>query len=228
MTGAGMTGSGRSGNGRAAAGGRALRVGVTGGIGSGKSTVCQLFARLGAHVYDSDTRARELMNGDGGIKRAIVALLGPDAYRGLALDNAYVAAKVFNDKMLLASLNAIVHPAVAMDFEAWALPFTGSSGSDGRPVSSYIVLESAILFESGFDRFVDRVVSVSAPVEVRLERVLSRGSGLSREEMTRRMANQLSDADRAARAWRTIDNSGSQDELATQVRLLHADLTAHI
>ena len=194
-----------------------IRVGVTGGIGSGKSTVCRLLARRGAPVYDSDGRARELMDGDGEIRRAIVALLGAEAYRGDgALDRGYVASKVFADRMLLASLNSIVHPAVALDFEAWTLPFRD------RP---YVVLESAILFESGFDRFVDRVVAVAAPVEVRIERVMTRGDagnqGVSRHDVLQRMDNQLTDDERARRAWRVIDNGGSVDDLARQVVEIH-------
>jgi dephospho-CoA kinase len=189
------------------------------------------------------------MNGHGGIRRAIVDLLGEGAYRGEVLDNAYVASKVFADKMLLASLNAIVHPAVALDFDAWTRAFTD------RP---YVVLESAILFESGFNRIVDRVVAVSAPVELRLERVLARGGrggdgvlkgggdgfkggdgafkggsafkgdgGISREDVARRMANQLTDSEREARAWRTIDNSGSVADLAASVQRIHSELTMH-
>jgi dephospho-CoA kinase len=212
-----------------------IRVGVTGGIGSGKSTVCGLFAGLGAPVYDSDSRARELMNGNR-IRDAVTALLGPESYRDGALDNTYVAGKVFADRTLLASLNAIVHPAVASDFEAWALSLTD------RP---YVVLESAILFESGFDGLVDRIVAVSAPVQVRLERVLQRARGndgtggrgdnraetrdnngagargdspLSREQVMRRMANQMSDAERESRSDWTIDNSGGLRELAARVK----------
>ncbi len=196
--------------------GLTIRVGVTGGIGSGKSTVCRVLAERGVPVYDSDSRARELIDGDGRIKRAIVALLGPEAYRDNVLNRGYVASKVFGDKMLLASLNSIVHPAVALDFEAWTLPFRD------RP---YVVLESAILFESGFDRFVDRVVAVAAPVEERLERVLVRGEAesrvVSREDVMRRMTNQLTDEERAARAWRVIDNSGSVERLAAQVGEIH-------
>ena len=189
-----------------------IRVGVTGGIGSGKSTVCELFEELGASVYNSDRRARELMNSGGEIRRAVVELLGNEAYRGDALDNAYVAGRVFADKMLLASLNGIVHPAVARDFEAWALSFAGRR---------YVILESAILIESGFDRLVDRVVTVSAPETLRIERVLSReGGGASREDVVRRMANQLTDAGREARADCRIDNGGSREELAAQVKLL--------
>jgi dephospho-CoA kinase len=192
-----------------------IKVGVTGGIGSGKSTVCGVLAAMGVPVYESDSRARELMTGDGAVRRAIVELLGAEAYRGDVLDRGYVAAKVFSDRMLLASLNAIVHPAVALDFEAWALAFAD------RP---YVVMESAILFESGFDRFVDRVVTVSAPEAVRLERACARCEGLSREEMLRRMAAQLTDADREGRADHIIDNSGSLPELAARVQQLDKEL----
>jgi dephospho-CoA kinase len=195
---------------------RALRVGVTGGIGSGKSAVCKILAEWGTPVYCSDLRARELMIGRGEIRRAVVELLGPEAYRGDMPDSAYIASKVFTDRMLLSSLNSIVHPAVALDFEGWTLAFAD------RP---YVVFESAILYESGFDRFVDRVVTVSAPADLRLERVLARGhGGVSREDVMRRMAGQLSDADREARAWRTIDNSGTLDELAARVQLLDKEL----
>jgi dephospho-CoA kinase len=144
---------------------------------------------------------------------------------------------VFADSELLASLNAIVHPAVARDFEAWARRFTD------RP---YVVLESAILIESGFDRLVDRVVTVSASEGVRVERVLARevsgdvGAVLRdavsddaeaedalearRKEVVRRMANQMNDAEREARAWRTIDNSGGLAELAGQAQRLDKEL----
>ncbi len=189
-----------------------IRVGVTGGIGSGKSTVCELFEELGAPVYYSDERARELMNSREEIRCAIVELLGDGAYRGDTLNNGYVAGRVFDDKGLLASLNAIVHPAVASDFEAWALSFAR------RP---YIILESAILFESGFDKLIDRVVTVSAPETLRIERVVIRSDGkASREDTMRRMANQMTDAEREARADRRIENSGSREELAAQVQLL--------
>ncbi|MDR2912603.1 MAG: dephospho-CoA kinase [Alistipes sp.] len=210
-----------------------MRVGVTGGIGSGKSTVCESFAELGVPVYDSDARARELMNNDVGVRREIVALLGAGAYLESEfggeflgrLNSAFVAAKVFEDRALLASLNAIVHPAVAKDFEVWAAAFSD------RP---YVVFESAILFESGFDRFADLIVTVSASVELRIERVLARGrgiggvsrdaEGISREEVMRRMANQMSDAEREARADFVVDNNGGMAELVSQVQRLDGQL----
>jgi dephospho-CoA kinase len=192
-----------------------IRVGVTGGIGSGKSTACKLFEELGIPVYYSDLRARELMNTKGEIKQAIIKLFGDDAYCDGVLDSVYIAGKVFSNSLLLESLNTIVHPAVALDFKEWARAFTD------RP---YVVLESAILYESGFDRFVDRVITVSAPEETRLERVLARGVGQSREDAAMRMANQMSDNEREARADHTIHNDGGVVELTAQVQQLDKEL----
>lgn len=190
-----------------------MRIGVTGGIGSGKSTVCQCFARLGVPTYDSDSRARAVMN-SAGIRRAIVDLLGEEAYRGAELNRAFVASKVFNDRMLLASLNTIVHPAVAQDFDAWAL---------GLAAQPYVLMESAILFESGFDRLVDRVIAVSAPAEMRLERVLA-DRGVSRQDVLRRMENQLTDAERESRADFVVHTTGTLDELFVKVQSLDSQI----
>ena len=97
------------------------KIGITGGIGSGKSTVCRVFAMLGAAVYDSDREARRLMNRDPQLIMRINSLFGPEAYRDGELNRSYVAAAVFNDPALLAQLNGIVHPAVAADFQQWSL-----------------------------------------------------------------------------------------------------------
>lgn len=188
-----------------------IKVGVTGGIGSGKSVVCALFAESGAPVYDSDSRGKELMNGDGKIRRAIENLLGSKSYHSDGRpDRAFIAAKVFSNKILLAELNAIIHPAVAEDFAAWAM---------SKSSYPYVVLESAILFESGFDRFVDVTVTVSAPEELRIERVASR-DGVSRQSVMERIANQLTDSAREERADHIILNNGNIDELAAKVGML--------
>jgi dephospho-CoA kinase len=192
-----------------------IRVGVTGGIGSGKSTACKLFEELGIPVYYSDLRARKLMNTNGEIKHAIIELLGDNAYSGGILNNNYIAGKVFYDSSLLELLNAIVHPAVACDFEKW------THAHCNRP---YIIIESAILFESGFDVLVDRVITVSAPEETRLERVLARGVGQSREDTARRMASQMTDNEREARADYTIHNDGGVVEITSQVQQLDKEL----
>lgn len=185
-----------------------IKVGVTGGIGSGKSRVCALFAALGIPVYDSDKRAKELMNGDGQLHDKITALFGAEAYgRDGRLDRRFVAGKVFNDPMLLTSLNGIVHPAVAEDFEAWSM---------SQSEFPYVILESAILFESGFDRFVDKIITVSAPEELRIERVLAR-DGVSRQAVAERIANQMADAEREARADYIINNDGDIEVLSVKV-----------
>jgi dephospho-CoA kinase len=186
------------------------KIGITGGIGSGKSFVCELFAELGVPVYYSDSRAKELVDGGGRLRNKITRLFGAEAYRDNRLNSRFVADKVFKDRMLLASLNAIVHPAVAEDFAAWAMSKTDHP---------YVLLESAILFESGFERFVDEVITVSAPVEVRIERVVSRDN-VSRAEVMERIANQLTDEARENRADYTIYNNQNTENLMVKVSQL--------
>lgn len=179
-----------------------IRIGVTGGIGSGKSTVCRLFAMLGAPLYDSDAAARELMNNSAELKSSIIALLGSQSYCSETLDRRYVASKVFTNSDLLSSLNAIVHPAVARDFEQWA----SQREAEG---AAYIVMESAILFESGFDALVDKSIVVSAPEEVRIERTILR-DGSTPEAVRRRIAAQWSDEQRRQKADYQIVNDERQ------------------
>ena len=137
-----------------------MKVGITGGIGSGKSTVCRLFARLGVAVYDSDAGAKRLMTEDAELRRRITDRFGADAYADGTLNRAYLAGRVFSEAQALADLNAIVHPAVRADFAAWAR----------RQEGGYVILESALLFDAGFDACVDRTCRRDGrtPGEVRL------------------------------------------------------------
>lgn len=145
-----------------------LKVGVTGGIGSGKSTVTAMLESLGAAVYNSDQRAKALMVEDANVIASIKELLGESAYTAQGvLDRAYIASRVFADKALLDRLNAIVHPVVARDFDRWA----DTMQQQGY---AYVVQEAAILIESGAYRSMDLVVEVSAPVELRVERTCRR------------------------------------------------------
>ena len=211
-----------------------MRVGLTGGIGSGKSTVCRLFGLLGIPVYDSDHRARRLMNEKPALKEQIIALLGSKAYRNGALDGAWVAAQVFGDEMLLAQLNGLVHPAVGRDFLHWAERI-GEAGSDfpdsdfpfvpQQGAIPYVMIESAILMESGFGEYVDCVVAVSAPEAMRMERVATR-SGWDEAAIRARMARQLTDEVRAAQADHVIIND-EQCALIEQVGGLHKRLLAN-
>ena len=142
-----------------------IRVGVTGGIGSGKSTVCRLFAERGVPVYDSDSEAKRLMGEDPSLRAALVEAFGDETFRDGVLNRRYLAATVFGDGRALARLEALVPPGVKRDFERWAAE---------RIAEPYVVLECAILYESGMDAAVDRVVAVVAPEELRLVRVNAR------------------------------------------------------
>ncbi len=156
-----------------------MRVGLTGGIGSGKSTVAGFFKELGVPVYNSDSRARELMEDNDQLRQAISELLGPEAYLGSALNRRYIASRVFKDKALLGRLNELVHPVVRKDFLAWA----------EAQEAPYILQEAAILFENGAYRAFDAMILVTAPEETRIQRVMERDS-VTRESVRERMKNQ--------------------------------------
>lgn len=166
-----------------------MKVGITGGIGSGKSTVCRLFAQRGIAVYDSDSRAKRLMTDDNGLRARIAGRFGAEAYADGVLNRAYLAAQVFSDAAARADLNAIVHPAVRADFAAWAERQTGD----------YVILESALLFDAGFADSVDRTVAVLAPLELRVERTCRR-DGCDAAEVRRRIAAQTDDDTLRAKA----------------------------
>lgn len=174
------------------------KVGITGGIGSGKSTVCRLFAARGIAVYDSDREARRLM--EGALRPAIEARFGEAIYADGRLDRRRLAAEVFSSPQALADLDGLVHPAVRLDFETWA----------ERQQGPYVVLESALLFESGCAASVDRTLAVLAPETLRVQRVRRR-DGATEEEVRRRMAAQLTDDELAARSDYTMVNINEEE-----------------
>lgn len=189
------------------------KVGITGGIGSGKSTVCAILAEFGVAVYDSDSRAKRLMNEDNALRERLVERFGGEVYCAEGLNRRYLAERVFGNPEELKALNAIVHPAVMDDFDRWALEQEGS----------YVVLESAILFEASLDRRVDVSVAVMAPEELRIERAMQR-DGAQREQIVARMNNQISDQERVERAKYTIVNIDI-DNLRSDVEQLHRRLS---
>ncbi len=188
------------------------KVGITGGIGSGKSTLCQLLTAFGASLYDSDSRAKSLMAEDGKLHDALCDEFGAECYNDEGLNRSFLASKVFGDEEALRRLNAIVHPAVRADFRRWA----------AEQRSEYVILESAILFESGFDSEVDTTIAVLAPLEERLRRTVER-DGVSREDVLRRIAHQMSDDELHSRADRTIVNL-RRDYLESDAEQLHKTL----
>lgn len=185
-----------------------LKVGITGGIGSGKSTVCRLFAARGIAVYDTDAAAKRLMHEDEALREAIVARFGAESYTNEGLNRRYLAERVFADDQERNALNGLVHPAVIADFEQWAEAQQGA----------YVVLESAILFEAGLDRHLDRVVAVLAPERVRIERAVKR-DGATEEQIRSRMAAQLSDDELRDRADVSIVNLFEEELEATVAEL---------
>ena len=188
------------------------KVGITGGIGSGKSTLCQLLTAFGASLYDSDSRAKSLMAEDERLHDALCDEFGAECYNDEGLNRSFLASKVFGDEEALRRLNAIVHPAVRADFRRWA----------AEQRSEYVILESAILFESGFDSAVDTTIAVLAPLEERLRRTVER-DGVSREDVLRRIAHQMSDDELHSRADRTIVNL-RRDYLESDAEQLHKTL----
>lgn len=187
-------------------------VGLTGGIGSGKTTVARMFAELGVPVYNSDMEAKRLMNRSEELRVSIMDLLGEAAYKDGVLDRTYVAARVFKDKGLLQKMNAIVHPAVRRDFREWA----------SRQSAPYVLQEAAILFENGRDEAFDRMILVTAPKKIRTRRIKER-DGLSESAIEERMKHQWPEKKKKALAHYVIDNKDLEDTRA-QVLKIHERL----
>jgi len=190
-------------------------VGLTGGIGSGKSTVAKMFKKLGVPVYNSDKKAKNLMKSSKKLRASIKALLGDDAYDGKKLNKAYIANKIFQDKSLLNKLNGIVHPAVRENFIFWAK----------KQEAPYVIQEAAIIFENGLHEFYDKIVLVTAPEKVRLKRVLER-NGASKADILARMGNQWQDARKIKLSDHVIDNLVLEDTIF-KVKEVHKLLLDH-
>lgn len=185
-------------------------IGITGGIGSGKTTTCKIFQELGLSVYYADTRAKELMSNNAPLKNKIIQAFGENAYANGELDRVYLAKQVFGSEEKLSIINGLVHPAVAHDFEEWL---------DERNNERYVLKEAAILFESGAYQDLDITVLVIAPEDLRIERVLKR-DGSTREDVLKRMNNQWTQERKVKLADHIINNDGAQ-LLIPQVLELH-------
>lgn len=184
-----------------------FKLGITGGIGSGKSGVASLLRVMGVPVYDCDAEARRLMNDSPAIRSALVALAGGEVYGADGcLQRSLLAAFMFGHPDRVQAVNAIVHPAVRADFRRWA---------SRRGLPSIVALESAILFESGLDGDVDAVAVVTAPLDERIARTMAR-DGSTREQVLARMASQLSDDERVPKARFVIRNAEA-DAITPQV-----------
>lgn len=187
-----------------------LKVGVTGGIGSGKTAVCKIFEVLHIPVYYADDRAKELMQTDLKLIASIKEIFGDKAYVSGKLNRTFIASQVFSNKALLAKLNAVVHPAVAKDTELWISQF------EDYP---YVLKEAALLFETGMHRHLDKIICVVAPMNDRIERLKKRDNA-TYEEITARMKNQMSEEQKAELSDFIIYND-SKHRLIPQALAIH-------
>lgn len=189
-----------------------IKVGLTGGIGSGKTTVSRIFEALGVKIFYADIEAKKIYD-DPGIRDRVEALLGDVAYDHGVLDRKKVAKIVFQNKDLLAKLNAIIHPAVGDAYNNWIATCANEP---------YVIKEAAILFESGSDKGLDRIITVAAPESLRIERVMQRDH-CSEQDVRNRLSKQWTDEERNKRADYIIYNDGSKS-LIDQVMAIHQEL----
>jgi len=189
-----------------------IKLGVTGGIGSGKTSVCRVFDALGVPVFSADREAREIMENDIAIISGINSIAGKDLYTNGSLNRMELAAIIFNDNILLKKVNSLVHPVVFDHFGRWVLEQT----------APYVIMEAAILFESGASKIVDKVATVVAPVEQKVERIIRRNE-LSRGQVLERMRNQMDDEARIKLSDYVIHNS-ENDMIIPAILNIHNDI----
>ena len=194
-----------------------LKVGITGGIGSGKSTITSLFHDLGVPIYNSDERAKWLLSNDVDLMDQIKILFGQESYSNNKLNRAHIANVVFQDNDMLKELNAIVHPLVKIDFENWLLL------QKNEPL---VIKEAAILIESGAYKELDVLIVVLADKKTRIKRVINRDN-VSKEEVEKRMETQISDSERLKFANFSVDNNTDQSNLKMQVGELYKQLLSY-
>ncbi|MFN8315203.1 MAG: dephospho-CoA kinase [Chitinophagales bacterium] len=193
-----------------------IKVGITGGIGSGKTTVCEIFERLGVPVYYADKQAKYLMETDKKLREAIRQLFGDEAFDAENnLNRAFIAGIVFKDEEKLLALNALVHPAVKADYDSW-------NAILARKEYPYSLKEAALLVESGSYKDLDKLIVVSAPLEDRIKRVMARDN-ISEEQVKARIDAQLPESEKVKLADYVIDNNLIM-ELVPQVGKVHLDL----
>ena len=186
-----------------------LRIGITGGIGSGKTTVADIFHVLGIPVYKSDDASKRLMVEDKDLKKNIIESFGKESYVDGILNRKYLAAQVFNDSQKIALLNSFVHPATINDARRWT----------EKQNSAYTIKEAALIFESGSDEFLDYVIGVKSPLSLRVERAMRRDN-VTRQQVEARMKLQMDEDEKMKRCDFIIIND-EQQMLIPQVLLLH-------
>jgi dephospho-CoA kinase len=191
-----------------------LKIGITGGIGTGKTTVCKIFQLLGIPVYDADSRAKSLMSELPALKEALLLNFGEGVYKDGLLDNKYLSGIVFNNPEKLALLNSLVHPRVGDDFISW---------TNAQKNVPYVLKEAALMFEAGSDQSLDRVIVVSSPTALRIKRILIRDPQRSEQQVRAIMAQQMPEDEKMRKADMVIYND-DKHLLISQVIEIHKSL----
>lgn len=189
-----------------------IKVGLTGGIGSGKTTVAKAFQSLGIPVFYADTESKKLLHSNAQLKQQLQTLLGKKLYQNNTLNKAYFADKIFTNKALLAEVNAIIHPAVATAFAEWCT----------HQSAPYVLEEAAILFETDAYKKFDKTILVTAPQAMRIKRVMARDN-TSETAVLARMKNQWADEKKIPLADYVINNTDAAN-LNTQIRRIHENI----
>jgi len=192
-----------------------LKVGLSGGIGSGKTTVARFFQILGINIYFADERAKFLIDNNKEVIDKIKLYFG-QIYTPQGIDKKKLAAIIFTNPEKLETINSIVHPAVRKDFDNWCNQFQNEK---------YVIQEAAILFESGFYKFMDKTIAVSAEMEERIDRVMKR-NGVSKKQVIERINNQISDDERNKLSDFVIKNDNS-NLVIPQILKIHQELISY-
>jgi dephospho-CoA kinase len=192
------------------------KIGITGGMGSGKTTVCGIFELLGIPVYYSDEESKKILSRDESVKKELLTIFGNDILDNNArIDRKKLAALAFSNKSVLEKLNAVLHPAVGRHFEEWL----------SAQKAAYIIKEAAILFESGAYKQVEKVITVVAPLELRIKRILKRDN-TSEAEVLQRIGKQMSDEEKIKRSDLILMND-EKELLIPQILKIHAELLSY-
>lgn len=189
-----------------------LRIGITGGIGAGKSTMCTIFEQIGVPIYDADSRAKWLMQNEPELKKEIKNSFGWDAFtRKEELNREYLAKVVFNNPEKLEVLNSLVHPAVKQDYEQWTIQHRD------KP---YSLKEAALLFESNSYKNLHKVIVITCPIEMRIDRIMKRDH-VKKEDVLKRIQNQSTDKQRLEKADFVIYNDGNRSLIEQALKIHH-------
>ena len=193
-----------------------LKIGITGGMGSGKTTVAKIFSLLGVSIYNADNSSKFLLQNNAEVVAKVKAVFGRDAYQKDGAPNRpYLASQVFNNKEKLKSLEAILHPTVQLDFYNWVAQID--------PSTPFILKEAALLFEANTYKDLDKIILIIAPLEKRISRIMKRDN-VSREEVMARINNQWSDEEKANLSHFIIHDD-EEDLLTKKVLKLYQEIT---